>query len=104
VERQQFVRRFEAFQLESISEIRDNGLKVLEAQLGKSKFVAGADPTIGDIGCYGVLVFAKEANSTWRAIQNITAWMARVEKLRLQTRRTTAAAPRYRLAPAPSER
>jgi glutathione S-transferase len=60
----------------------DNGLKVLEAQLGKSKFVAGADPTIGDIGCYGVLVFAKEANFDLARYPNITAWMARVEKLK----------------------
>jgi glutathione S-transferase len=43
------------------------------------KFVAGVEPTIGDIGCYGVLVFAKEANFDLALYPNITAWMARVE-------------------------
>ena len=57
----------------------DNGLRVLEAQLGMSKFVAGVEPMIG---CYGVLVFAKEANFNLALYPNITAWMARVEKLK----------------------
>jgi glutathione S-transferase len=60
----------------------DNGLRTLEALLGKSKFVAGVEPTIGDIACYGVLAFAKEATFDLAAYPNITAWMARIEKLK----------------------
>jgi glutathione S-transferase len=59
----------------------ENGLKVLEAQLGKSKFVAGVEPTIGDIACYGVLAFAKEAAYDLGQFPNIAAWMGRMEKL-----------------------
>ena len=57
----------------------DNGLRVLEGRPGMRKFVAGVEPTIGDIGCSGVLVFAKEANFDLALYPNITAWMARVE-------------------------
>jgi glutathione S-transferase len=59
----------------------ENGLKVLESQLGKSKFVAGVEPTIGDVACYGVLAFAKEAAFDLNQYPNISAWMARMEKL-----------------------
>jgi glutathione S-transferase len=60
----------------------ENGLKVLEAQLGKSKFVSGVEPTIGDIACYGVLAFAKEGNFDLASYPNISAWMSRVERLK----------------------
>ncbi len=60
----------------------DNGLRTLEALLGKSKFVAGVEPTIGDIACYGVLAFAKEANFDLAIYPNIMAWMSRVQKLK----------------------
>ncbi len=65
-----------------IRDYGDNGLKVLEALLGKSKFVAGVEPTIGDIACYGVLAFAKEGNFDLAVYPNITAWMSRMEKLK----------------------
>jgi glutathione S-transferase len=60
----------------------DNGLRTLEANLGRSKFVAGAELTIGDIACYGVLAFAKEATFDLTLYPNITAWMSRIEKLK----------------------
>jgi glutathione S-transferase len=60
----------------------DNGLRTLEALLGKSKFVAGVEPTIGDIACYGALAFAKEGNFDLVTYPNITAWMSRIEKLK----------------------
>ena len=60
----------------------DSGLRTLEALLGKSKFVAGADPTIGDIACYGVLAFAREAPFDLAIYPNITVWMSRIEKLK----------------------
>lgn len=56
-------------------------MKVLESQLGKSKFVAGVEPTIGDVACYGVLAFAREAAFDLSQYPNITAWMGRMEKL-----------------------
>ncbi len=59
----------------------DNGLRVLEAQLGKSKFVAGVEPTIGDIACYGVLAFAREGAFDLAQYPNISAWMQRMEGL-----------------------
>ena len=59
----------------------DNGLRVLEAQLGKSKFVAGVEPTIGDIACYGVLAFAREGTFDLALYPNISAWMQRMESL-----------------------
>ena len=59
----------------------ENGLKVLEAELGKSDFVAGSEPTIGDIACYGVLAFAKEGNFDLSGYPNISAWMQRMEGL-----------------------
>jgi len=59
----------------------DNGLRVLESQLGKSKFVAGVEPTIGDIACYGVLAFAREGAFDLAQYPNISAWMQRMEGL-----------------------
>ena len=59
----------------------DNGLRVLESQLGKSKFVAGLEPTIGDIACYGVLAFAREGSFDLALYPNISAWMQRMESL-----------------------
>ncbi len=60
----------------------ENGLRVLEAQLGKSKFVAGVEPTIGDIACYGVLAFAREGAFDLALYPNIAAWMERMEGLK----------------------
>jgi len=60
----------------------EQGLKVLEAELGKGPFVAGDRPTIGDIACYGVLVFAKEAQFDLSGYPNISAWMQRMESLK----------------------
>ena len=60
----------------------EQGLKVLEAELGKNPFVAGKTPTIGDIACYGVLAFAKEAEFDLSAYPNISTWMERVQNLK----------------------
>lgn len=69
----------------AVSYFRDHGeqgLKVLEAELGKSPFVAGKAPTIGDIACYGVLAFAKEGEFDLSAYPNIGAWMDRMQSLK----------------------
>jgi glutathione S-transferase len=55
------------------------------------KFVAGV-PRIGDIGCSSVLVFAEQANLDLALYPNVTAWMARIEKLK-------GFKPRYELLP-----
>jgi glutathione S-transferase len=60
----------------------EQGLQVLEAELGKSPFVAGTAPTIGDIACYGALVFAKEGQFDLSGYSNIAAWMQRMENLK----------------------
>ena len=60
----------------------ENGLRVLEAQLGKSKFVAGVEPTIGDVACYGVLAFAREGAFDIALYPNIGAWMERIQAMK----------------------
>ena len=60
----------------------EQGLKVLEAELGKGPFVAGKSPTIGDIACYGVLAFAKEGEFDLSAYPNISVWMGRMQQLK----------------------
>ena len=72
----------------------ENGLRVLEAQLGKSKFVAGVEPTIGDVACYGVLAYAREGAFDLALYPNIAAWMERMEALK-------GFKPPYELLPLP---
>lgn len=56
-----------------------DALKVLDAELGKSAFVAGAEPTIGDVAVYGDVWYCHEAEQAVPA--NVQAWMKRVEAL-----------------------
>lgn len=72
----------------------ENGLRVLETQLGKSKFVAGVEPTIGDVACYGVLAFAREGAFDIALYPNIAAWMERMQALK-------GFKPPYELLPLP---
>jgi glutathione S-transferase len=72
----------------------ESGLRVLEAQLGKSKFVAGVEPTIGDVACYGVLAYAREGAFDIAAYPNIAAWMERMQALK-------GFKPPYELLPLP---
>jgi len=59
----------------------EDAFKVLDGQLAKSQFLAGADPTIADIAVYGVVVFADEAGFNLSSWPHLDAWKARFEKL-----------------------
>lgn len=56
-------------------------LAVLEHELTKSEWVAARRPTIADIGVYGVLRYASEANIDITAYPHIVAWKKRFEAL-----------------------
>ena len=56
-------------------------LAVLENDLGKSEWIATKRPTIADIGVYGVLRYAAEANIDLAAYPNVSAWKKRFEAL-----------------------
>ena len=56
-------------------------LALLEAELGKSEWVAAKRPTIADIGIYGVLRYASEANIDLSPYPHVSAWKRRFEAL-----------------------
>ena len=56
-------------------------LAVLELEFGKTEWVVGKKPTVADVGIYGVLRYAPEANIELGHYPNITAWKKRFEEL-----------------------
>ncbi|MFN4143663.1 glutathione S-transferase family protein [Aestuariivirga sp.] len=56
-------------------------LALLENELGKSEWVAGKRPTVADVGIYGVLRYAAEANIDLAAYPNVSNWKKRFEAL-----------------------
>jgi glutathione S-transferase len=56
-------------------------LAMMEAELGKSEWIAAKRPTIADIGIYGVLRYVAEANIDLTPYPNIAAWKKRFEAL-----------------------
>lgn len=56
-------------------------LAVLEHELSRSEWVAAKRPTIADIGVYGVLRYAPEANVDLSPYPRVLAWKARIEAL-----------------------
>jgi glutathione S-transferase len=56
-------------------------LAMLENELGKSEWIAAKRPTIADIGIYGVLRYAAEANIDLTPYPNVSAWKKRLEAL-----------------------
>lgn len=56
-------------------------LAVLEHELTKSEWIAAKRPTIADIGVYGVLRYAPEANVDLSPYPHVLAWKARFEAL-----------------------
>lgn len=54
---------------------------VLEAELGKSPFIAGPGPTIADIALYSYTAHAPEGGVTLDAYPTVRAWLARIEAL-----------------------
>jgi glutathione S-transferase len=56
-------------------------LRVLEDELGKKAWLAGAEPSIADIDIYGVVQYAAEGDFDLSIYPNLSAWMARIESL-----------------------
>jgi glutathione S-transferase len=56
-------------------------LALLENELGRSEWIATKRPTIADIGVYGVLRYAAEANIDLTPYPNVGAWKRRLEAL-----------------------
>ena len=56
-------------------------LAMMEIELSKSEWIAAKRPTIADIGIYGVLRYAAEANIDLTPYPNISAWKKRFEAL-----------------------
>ncbi len=56
-------------------------LTVLDAELGKIKWLVGDHPTIADIDLYGVVHYAGDGGFDLTAYPNISAWKARFESL-----------------------
>jgi glutathione S-transferase len=56
-------------------------LAVLEIELGKGEWIAAKRPTIADVGVYGVLRYASEANIDLGPYPNVSAWKKRFEAL-----------------------
>lgn len=56
-------------------------LAALESELGRADWIAAKRPTIADIGIYGVLRYAAEANIDLSLYPNVSAWKKRLEAL-----------------------
>jgi glutathione S-transferase len=56
-------------------------LAVLEHELTKSEWIAAKKPTGADVGIYGVLRYAQEANIDLTHYPHVVAWKRRVEAL-----------------------
>jgi Glutathione S-transferase len=56
-------------------------LKVIDAELAKSPFLAGRTPTIADVANYSYIAHAPEGNVSLEPYANVRSWLARVEAL-----------------------
>lgn len=59
----------------------EQALQVLDGELRKSAFLAGTEPSIGDIACYGVIAFAAEGEFEIGKHPSLAAWARRIEAL-----------------------
>jgi len=57
------------------------GLKVLDGQLAKTKWLAGAEPTIADIGCWCPVAYLEEAKFALGDFPHVKAWSERLAAL-----------------------
>jgi glutathione S-transferase len=61
---------------------RANGLlNVMDAELAKSPWLAGPEPTLADISNYSYIAHAPEGNVSLEPYPHVRAWLARVEAL-----------------------
>lgn len=58
-----------------------NLLKVMDAELGKTAYLAGAEPSIADVSAYSYIAHAPEGNVSLDDYDNVRTWLARVEAL-----------------------
>ncbi|WGV21508.1 glutathione S-transferase [Pseudomonas putida] len=56
-------------------------LKVIDAELAKTPFLAGSTPTIADIANYSYIAHAPEGNVSLEPYANVRGWLARIEAL-----------------------
>lgn len=56
-------------------------LKVMDAELADSPFLAGTEPTIADVANYAYIAHAPEGNVSLEAYPNVRAWLQRIEAL-----------------------
>ncbi|MND59776.1 Disulfide-bond oxidoreductase YfcG [compost metagenome] len=56
-------------------------LKVIDAELAKTPFLAGSTPTIADIANYSYIAHAPEGNVSLEPYVNVRSWLARIEAL-----------------------
>lgn len=56
-------------------------LKVMDAELARSPFLAGAEPSIADVSNYSYIAHAPEGNVSLEPYPNVRAWLQRVEAL-----------------------
>ncbi|WAB99214.1 MULTISPECIES: glutathione S-transferase family protein [Pseudomonas] len=56
-------------------------LKVMDAELAKTPYLVGSEPTIADVANYSYIAHAPEGNVSLDPYPNVRAWLARVEAL-----------------------
>lgn len=56
-------------------------LKVMDAELARSPFLAGAEPSIADVSNYSYTAHAPEGNVSLEPYPNVRAWLQRIETL-----------------------
>ena len=56
-------------------------LKVIDAELARSPFMAGDTPTIADIANYSYIAHAPEGNVSLEPYANVRSWLKRIEAL-----------------------
>ena len=56
-------------------------LKVMDAELAHSPFLAGAKPSIADVSNYSYIAHAPEGNVSLEPYPNVRAWLQRIETL-----------------------
>lgn len=56
-------------------------LKVMERELGNSKFLAGEHPTVADVAAYTYVSHAPEGNVALTDYPNVRAWLSSIEAL-----------------------
>lgn len=56
-------------------------LRLVEHELGLSRFIAGAEPTIADVALYTYIAHAPEGNVSLADYPHVRAWLASIEAL-----------------------